>query len=124
MEQETEVTEAAIVDALERQTRRNVLLALIAELYEARLSDAISMREWLQSKLDEQSEGEPQCVNHYLCPKDSTRWDAGWSCLADDRCPTCDGVVEPFATTRNLDGHETIHNREIYDKAKDRKSVV
>lgn len=41
------------MDALERQIRRNMLLGLIAELYEKNLSDAISVREWLESKLGE-----------------------------------------------------------------------
>jgi hypothetical protein len=48
------------LDALERQIRRNVLLELIAELYQQNLSDAISVKEWLQAKLDEPAEDEPQ----------------------------------------------------------------
>jgi hypothetical protein len=32
--------------------------------------------------------------------------------MANDRCPTCDGVVEPYAMTRNADQSETIHNQE------------
>lgn len=90
-----------------------MLLALIAELYERNLSDAISVKEWLQSKLED----EPRCTNHYLCPKDNTRWDAGWSCMANDRCPTCDDVVEPYAITRNADQSQTIHDRKVYNRA-------
>jgi hypothetical protein len=41
------------LDALERHIRRNVLLGLIAELYEQKLSDAISVKEWLEAKLAE-----------------------------------------------------------------------
>ena len=105
------------MDLLERAIRRNVLLGLIAELYEQHLTDAISTREWLESKLDAPAEGEPRHTNHYLCPQDSTRWDAKWSCMCNDRCPTCESVVEPYATTRNADRHETVHNQEVYDKA-------
>lgn len=105
------------MDPLERQIRRNVLLALIAEVYEQNLSDAISVREWLEAKLGEPVADEPRFTNHYLCPKDSTRWDAAWSCLCNDRCPTCDAVTEPYATTRNADGSETIHNQSDYSKA-------
>jgi hypothetical protein len=59
------------------EIRRNVLLTLIAGLYQANLSDAISVKEWLQSRLGEPVEEEvPRCTNHYLCPKDNVRWDA------------------------------------------------
>ena len=104
---------------IRRNVRRNVLLQLITELYDVSLSDSISVKEWLQRKLNEGSEDEdgPRCTNHFLCPRDSTRWDARWSCLCNDRCPTCDGVVEPYATTRNSDQSETIHNRAVYDRA-------
>lgn len=102
---------------LEHQIRRNVLLGLIAEVYEKNLSDAISMREWLESKLGELVADEPRFTNHYLCPQDSTRWDSGWSCLCNDRCPTCDVVTEPYATTRNADGSETVHDRGVYNRA-------
>jgi hypothetical protein len=105
------------MDAPEREIRRNVLLRLIAELYDMNLSDVIAVKEWLQSKLDEPAEGEPRCTNHYLCPNDSTRWNAGWSCVCNDRCATCAAVVEPYATTDNADHHETIHNQVVYDRA-------
>jgi hypothetical protein len=52
-----------------------------------------------------------------VCPKDSTRWDAKWSCLCNDRCPRCGGVTEPYATTDNRTQAETIHNQEVYDRA-------
>lgn len=87
------------MDWLKHHIRRNVLLSLLAELYQRRLSDAISVKEWLEEKLDVEPEEEPRCTNHYLCPEDDTRWDAGWSCMANDRCPTCDAVVEPYAMT-------------------------
>jgi hypothetical protein len=106
------------LDALQHQIRRNVLLELIAELYERKLSDTISVKEWIEAKLeDEPAEDQPRCTNHYLCPKDDTRWDAGWSCMANDRCPTCDSVVEPYAMTRNADQSEVIHNQAVYNKA-------
>lgn len=105
------------MDPLERQIRRNVLLGLLSELYERNLTDAIAVKEWLQAKLREPEADEPRFTNHYLCPQDSTRWDAGWSCMANDRCPTCDGVTEPYATTRNADQVEAIHNQAVYRKA-------
>lgn len=70
-----------------------------------------------ESKLDEPAGDEPRFTNSYLCPNDSTRWDARWSCLCNARCPTCGTVVEPYATTRNTDQRETIHNQEVYDRA-------
>lgn len=105
------------MDQLERQIRRNVLLGLIAELYEQNLSDAIAVKEWLESKLGEPGAGEPRFTNHYLCPQDSTRWDAGWSCMCNDRCPTCDAVTEPYAMTNNSDDSEVIHDRKVYNRA-------
>jgi hypothetical protein len=106
------------LDQLERQIRRNMLCGLIAELYGQNLTDVIAVKEWLEAKLREPEEAEPRFTNHYLCPQDSTRWDAGWSCMANDRCPTCDAVTEPYATSRNADGSEAIHNRAVYDRAK------
>lgn len=105
------------MDFLERAIRRNVLLELLAELYEQNPSDVIAMKEWLKRKLDEPDEDGPRSTNHYLCLKDQTRWDSAWSCMCNDRCPTCDAVVEPFATTGNADQGKTIHNREVYDRA-------
>jgi hypothetical protein len=109
--------EQTLLDLLEREIRRNVLLQLIAELYEKNLSDVIAMKEWLQSKLGEPMEDGRRFTNHYLCAKDNTRWDAPWSCMCDDRCPTCDAVVQPYATTRKADRSEAIHNQEVYSKA-------
>lgn len=75
------------------------------------LSPAIGAM-WWRSKLRE-----PRCTNHYLCAQDSTRWDAAQSRTCNDRCPTCDAMVEPYATTRHADQSEVIHNREVYDRA-------
>jgi hypothetical protein len=104
------------LDALEREIRRNVLVRLIAELYDMNLSDVIAVKEWLQSKLDERVE-DRRCTNHYLCSNDNTRWDARWACMCDDRCATCAAVVEPYATSDNADQSETIHNQEVYHRA-------
>lgn len=107
------------MDSLEGAIRRNVLLGLIAELYQAKLSNAIAVREWLEAKLREPAveEDQPRCTNHYLCLDDSTRWDSGWSCMCNDRCPTCDAVVEPYAMTNSSDESEVIHDREVYNRA-------
>jgi hypothetical protein len=113
------IAEAIPLDLIERITRQNVLLGLIAELYEKNPSDVIAVKEWLEAKLREPAveEDQPRVTNHYLCPKDIVRWDANWSCMCNDRCPTCDAVVEPFATTRNADQSETIHNQAVYNRA-------
>lgn len=71
----------------------------------------------INNTFDAPAEDEPRYTNHYLCPKDDTRWDAGWSCMCNDRCPTCDAVVEPYATTHHADDGETIHNQAVYNKA-------
>ncbi len=34
---------------------------------------------------------------HYACPGCSTQWTDGWSCLCDDRCPTCDLESSPVS---------------------------
>jgi hypothetical protein len=104
------------LDLLERAIRRNVLLGLVAELYEKNPSD---VKEWLEAKLREPvvEEDQPRCTNHYLCPNDSTRWDSGWSCMCNDRCPTCDAVVEPYAMTNSSDESEVIHDQQVYNRA-------
>jgi len=38
----------------------------------------------------------PQFVNHYQCPDDGTKWTMAWSCMCDDRCPTCNHEIEPY----------------------------
>lgn len=47
------IAETTPLDLLERITRQNVLLGLLAELYGRNLSDAISVKEWLEAKLRE-----------------------------------------------------------------------
>lgn len=44
------------MDSPERQIRREVLLELLAELYEQNLSDVIGVKEWLMRKLDDPDE--------------------------------------------------------------------
>lgn len=34
-------------------------------------------------------------LNHYRCPRDGTVWIDKWSCKCNDRCPTCNGEIEP-----------------------------
>jgi hypothetical protein len=74
------------------------------------------VREWLESKLKDEAEVEPRCTNHYLCLRDSTRWNSAWSSRANDRCPTCGAETESFATT-NSDEIVAIHNQEVYEGA-------
>jgi hypothetical protein len=33
--------------------------------------------------------------NEYVCPRDGTAWSDTWSCMCNDRCPTCDDEIEP-----------------------------
>ena len=40
------------MDGLERQIRLNLLLELLAELYNRNLTDVISVKEWLEVKAD------------------------------------------------------------------------
>ena len=37
--------------------------------------------------------------NHYVCPKCDTSWTDEWSCTCNDRCPTCNGEIEPITST-------------------------
>ncbi len=39
--------------------------------------------------------GEHLFVNYYRCPEDGTAWAMTWSCMCDDRCPTCSREIEP-----------------------------
>ncbi len=34
--------------------------------------------------------------NYYRCPNDGAAWIAEWSCVCDDRCPTCRAEIEPY----------------------------
>jgi len=35
-------------------------------------------------------------VNYYHCPDDGAEWKLTWSCMCNDRCPTCNDEIEPF----------------------------
>ena len=37
-----------------------------------------------------------QFINHYQCPDDGTKWTMVWSCMCDDRCPSCDHEIVPY----------------------------
>jgi hypothetical protein len=34
--------------------------------------------------------------NYYRCPNDGTMWKDEWSCMCNDRCPTCGAEIEPY----------------------------
>jgi hypothetical protein len=33
--------------------------------------------------------------NYYECTHEETKWDEEWTCVCNDRCPTCDTETEP-----------------------------
>jgi hypothetical protein len=37
-----------------------------------------------------------QYINYYRCPDDRTEWIMVWSCMCNDRCPTCRHEIEPY----------------------------
>jgi hypothetical protein len=39
---------------------------------------------------------EAQYINYYRCPNDDAEWIMVWSCMCDDRCPTCRHEIEPY----------------------------
>ncbi len=59
-----------------------------------------------KSKMASNADGGPKSLvsgsvvfvfrNYYKCPEDGTTWHDDWSCMCDDRCPTCDIEVEPY----------------------------
>jgi hypothetical protein len=36
--------------------------------------------------------------NYYRCPYDGAAWIDEWSCMCNDRCPTCRAEIEPYDT--------------------------
>lgn len=34
--------------------------------------------------------------NYYECTFDRTKWHDQWTCMCNDRCPTCDSEMEPY----------------------------
>jgi len=34
--------------------------------------------------------------NYYRCPDDEAHWSMTWSCMCNDRCPTCNHEIGPF----------------------------
>jgi len=39
---------------------------------------------------------QPQFVNFYQCPDDGKKWVMTWSCMCNDRCPSCKHEIEPY----------------------------
>ena len=39
-----------------------------------------------------------QYVNYYRCPDDGAEWTMIWSCMCNDRCPTCNHEIEPYSS--------------------------
>lgn len=35
-------------------------------------------------------------LNRYRCPGDGTLWVMIWSCMCNDRCPTCNSEITPY----------------------------
>jgi hypothetical protein len=35
-------------------------------------------------------------INYYRCPDDGTEWTMPWSCMCDDRCPSCGHEILPY----------------------------
>jgi len=40
--------------------------------------------------------GMPDFVNYYRCPNDGTEWADAWSCMSNDKCPSCNAEIEPY----------------------------
>jgi hypothetical protein len=55
---------------------------------------------------DEDEDGEVQYLNHYRCAhedpsrsghgKPADEWTMVWSCMCNDKCPTCNAEIEPY----------------------------
>lgn len=41
---------------------------------------------------------EQEYVNSYRCPDDGTEWEDTWTATCNDRCPTCNKEIEPYAS--------------------------
>jgi len=54
--------------------------------------------------------------NFYRCPRDGTDWFDEWSCACNDRCPTCNTEIEPFASNELC-----LHCHAVVDSVEDGK---
>ena len=36
--------------------------------------------------------------NYYRCPNDGTEWQDKWSCMCNDRCPSCNAEIESYTS--------------------------
>ncbi|HEX3861275.1 MAG TPA: hypothetical protein VHY35_06235 [Stellaceae bacterium] len=39
---------------------------------------------------------EPRFRNHYHCDDCDEEWDDEWSCMCNDKCPSCNKEIEPY----------------------------
>lgn len=74
----------------------------------------------------EDEEDETIFLNHYRCTHADTphagappdEWEDEWSCMCNDRCPTCNVEVEPYESEELGDEQD----RESYSDTQDRES--
>jgi hypothetical protein len=45
-------------------------------------------------------------TNYYKCPC-GEEWEDQWSCMCNDRCPSCNKEIEPYDSRDNWDGLPT-----------------
>jgi len=55
-------------------------------------------------------------TDHYFhC---GTEWTDDWDCMCNDRCPVCNGEIEPYYSV-DWDGNEVIHAPAVYKAIED-----
>lgn len=45
-------------------------------------------------------------LNHYQCPC-GEEWEDSWSCMCNDRCPSCNKEIEPYASEDLEEGDQS-----------------
>lgn len=55
-----------------------------------------SLKTWLRQLRE--ARARKWYLNHYRCSECGTEWDDEWDCTCDDRCPTCNAEIEPYAS--------------------------
>jgi hypothetical protein len=51
-------------------------------------------------------------INYYSCPC-GMRWVDKWSCMCNDRCPTCNKEIEPYRSEEFPEDESDLQDGEI-----------
>jgi rubrerythrin len=73
------------------------------EKYQKLLEQPLNLEFKQEEPQAQQSQKESQFLNYYSCKDCGYRWNDKWDCKCNDKCPSCNKEIEPYASVELLD---------------------